>query len=588
MRKDKKSLAETHPEVAKQWHPTKNGDLIPNNVTPGSNKKVWWKCDKGEDHEWLTSINKRSAGSGCTICSGNKVVKSNCLATFNPKLAKQWHPTKNGDLTPYNILPKVNYKVWWKCDNGNDHEWQQSPNVRLRRKEINECPICLGRILVKSNSIANLRPDLAKQWHHRKNGDLTPYEFTLKSKQKIWWKCDKGDDHEWLTSIYNRSRGSGCLICSGHKTAPSTSIGSLFPELAKQWHPTKNGKLTPFEISKGSEKKVWWKCDKGDYHEWMTSTNSRVSNNLGCPVCSNQKIIKSNSLATTNPELAKQWHPTKNGKLTPLDLGEGSSKKVWWKCDKGDDHIWKVSVNNRNQGKNCPVCENLKVVKSNCLATTNPELAKQWHPTKNGNLTPHNVVEGARKQFWWKCNKGDDHEWKAAGYSRSKGIGCPFCDLTPQSKQELTITFELIKLFKNIDPKGLKTKLEGRLRAIDIYIPKLNLCIEFDGSYWHKDKRDIDKIKSEMLFEEGFKLIRVREEPLKKIYDTDVISKQPYDGKQVTNDILSMILSIFELDAKLVSKIKTYQSKDGLQNEKGLEIYIDKILTEKAEKNGSI
>ena len=93
------------------------------------------------------------------------------------------------------------------------------------------------------------------------------------------------------------------------------------------------------------------------------------------------------------------------------------------------------------------------------------------------------------------------------------------------------------------------------------------------------------KIKSEMLFEEGFKLIRVREEPLKKIYNTDVISKTPYNGKQVTNDILSMILSIYDLDAKLVSNIKLYQSKDVLQNEKGLEKYIDKILTEKAEKN---
>jgi len=85
-----------------------------------------------------------------------------------------------------------------------------------------------------------------------------------------------------------------------------------------------------------------------------------------------------------------------------------------------------------------------------------------------------------------------------------------------------------------------------------------------------------------MLFEEGFKLIRLREEPLKKIYDTDVISKQPYNGKQVTNDILSMIMYIFELDAKLVSKIKDYQSKEGLQNEKGLDRYIDKILTEKS------
>jgi hypothetical protein len=154
-------------------------------------------------------------------------------------------------------------------------------------------------------------------------------------------------------------------------------------------------------------------------------------------------------------------------------------------------------------------------------------------------------------------------------YSRTGGGGCPFCSLTPQSKQELTITFELLKLFKDIDPKGLKTRLEGRLRAIDIFIPKLNLCIEFDGSYWHKNKRELDKIKSEMLFEEGFKLIRIREEPLKKIYNTDVISKKPYNGKQVTNDILSVILNMFDLDPKLISRIKEYQLKDGLQNEKG-------------------
>ena len=142
-----------------------------------------------------------------------------------------------------------------------------------------------------------------------------------------------------------------------------------------------------------------------------------------------------------------------------------------------------------------------------------------------------------------------------------------------------------MKLFKNINPKGLKAKLSGRLRTIDIYVPKLNLCIEFDGSYWHKNKRDIDKIKSEMLLQEGFKLIRVREEPLKKIYDTDVISKQPYNGKQVTNDVLSTIMELYTLDEKLVSKIKDYQAKEELQNERGLDRYIDKILTEKAEKN---
>ena len=507
----KKSLAETHPELAKQWHPKLNGDLKPNDFTGGSHKKVWWKCDKGDDHEWKTSLSNRTRlGRNCTICSNQKIVNSNCLVTTNPELASEWHPTLNGNLTSSN--------------------------------------------------------------------------FSSGSGKKVWWKCPKGDDHEWESRISHRTNGSGCTICSGRKVVTSNCLVTTNPELASEWHPTLNEMLTPKDVVSGTAKKVWWKCPKGDDHKWEASINQRVSSGSGCPICSRHKTVESNSLAITHPLLAKQWHPTENGNLTPFEFQSGSHKKVWLKCDKGDDHEWKASIYSRADGKGCSICWGRKVVNSNCIETTHPELAKQWHPTLNGDLTPNDVTRGSSNKVWWKCDKRDDHEWKTTISDRSRGRDCPFCTLTPQSKQELTITFELMKLFKNIDPKGLKTKLDGKLRAIDIFIPKLNLCIEFDGSYWHKGKRELDKIKSEMLFEEGFKLIRVREEPLKKIYDTDIVSKKPYNGKQVTNDILSMILSMFELDAKLVSKIKAYQYKDGLQNEKGLEKYIDKILTEKAEK----
>ena len=436
-------------------------------------------------------------------------------------------------------------------------------------------------------SLAETHSEVAKQWHPTKNIGFSFDDKNLKKNIKYWWKCDVADDHEWHSNIYNRLDGKGCPVCIGQKVVKSNCLSTTNTELAKQWHPTKNGNLTPYDVTNGIAKKVWWKCDKGDDHEWESSINSRARGN-GCPICSNRKVVKSNCLATTNPEIAKQWHPIKNGDLTPYDVTNGSHNKIWWKCDKGDDHEWESSINVRvGRGFGCLVCSNRKVVKSNCLATTNPELAKQWHPTKNDDLTPYDVTNGIAKKVWWKCDKGDDHEWKTSPVHRLNGRNCPFCTLTPQSKQELTITFELMKLFKNIDPKGLKTRLDGQLRAIDIFIPKLNLCVEFDGSYWHKDKRNIDKIKSEMLFEEGFKLIRVREEPLKKIYDTDVISKQPYNGKQVTNDILSVIIDMFKLNDKIVSKIKNYQSKDKLQNEKGLERYIDKILTEKAEKKSS-
>ena len=512
----KKSLAETHPEVAKQWHPTLNGDLTPNGVTKGSTKKVWWKCDKGDDHEWVATINSRtSLLVNCSVCAGRTVVKSNCLATTNPEIAKQWHPTKNGELTPNDVSPKSSKRIWWKCEKGDDHEWKASI---AHRSNGTNCPICSGKIVVVSNCLATTNPEIAKQWHPIKNGELTPYDLSPGSNRKVWWKCPEGDDHEWESKIYNRVIGTGCLICS------------------------------------------------------------------------NLKVVKSNMLSTTNPEIAKQWHPTKNGNLTPDDITAGSNEKIWWKCDKGDDHEWVTSITNRRDKKTgCPFCSGKKVSKTNCLSNTHPEIAKQLHPTKNGHYTADKIYSGGTKNWWWKCEKGDDHVWKANLDNRIRqSQGCPFCTLTPQSKQELTITFELMEFFKNIDPKGFKTRLDGRLRAIDIYIPTLNLCIEFDGSYWHKGKRELDKIKSEMLFEEGFKLIRVREEPLKKIYDTDVISKQPYNGKQVTNDILSVIMNIFKLEEKLISKINDYQSRNELQNKKGLDRYIDKILTEKAEKNGNI
>jgi hypothetical protein len=572
-----KSLAELNRELSKEWHPTKNGELTPYDVFSGSGIKIWWKCDKGNDHEWITMIKHMTNGSSCPVCTNKKIVSSNCLSTLNPELAKQWHATKNGQLSPYDIGIGSSKKVWWKCNKAEDHEWLTSVT---HRSNGSGCPICSGKQVVLSNCLTTTHPIIAKQWHPTKNCELTPYDVGYGSDKKVWWKCNKAEDHEWLTKVTIRSTGSNCPMCSGNQVVLSNCLVTLSPELAKQWHPTKNGLLTPYDVGVRSSKKVWWKCNKGSDHEWNASINGRNK----CPICVNQKIIASNCLATLNPKLAKEWHPIKNGDLTPFDIGAGSTKKVWWKCDKGDDHEWEANIGSRSRGNGCSICNGKTVVLSNCLATLNPKLAQEWHPTNNETLTPYNVSLGSNKIVWWKCSKGVDHEWKSNTYDRNRDRGCPYCTLTPQSKQELTITFELTKLFKNIDPKGFKTKLDGRLRSIDIFIPKLNLCIEFDGSYWHKDKRDIDKIKSEMLFEEGFKLIRVREEPLDKIYDTDVISKQPYNGKQVTNDILSMIMSKFELDVKLVSKIKEYQTKAGLQNEKGLDKYIDMVLTEKGNK----
>ena len=148
----------------------------------------------------------------------------------------------------------------------------------------------------------------------------------------------------------------------------------------------------------------------------------------------------------------------------------------------------------------------------------------------------------------------------------------------------MTITFELIKVFKDIDPKGHKLKVRGKVRSIDIFISHLKIGIEFDGNYWHKENREKDKMKTLDIEEQGINIIRVRQKPLKRIFEDDVMAEKKFDGKQITNDILKQIMKDNDLDKRTLTKIDNYLAKEGLQNQKGLDKYIDQILTEKAER----
>jgi hypothetical protein len=416
----KQPLSVTHPQLAAEWHPAKNGNLGPEDVVAGSNKKVWWKCSKADDHEWEAVIASRAGGTGCPCCRNIKVVLSNCLATTHPDLARQWHPTKNGTLTPSNVTYGNGKPVWWLCEHG--HEWRASCNKRTTGGKGYGCPYCSNQRVDHNNCLAATHPEIARQWHPSENGDLTPYSVTAGSGEKVWWKCPKADDHQWQAPPCERTSGYGCPFCAGRKAAKSNCLATTHEGLAKEWHPTRNGDLTPAEVTAGSHRTVWWRCSEG--HEWSAKLSDRRSGN-GCPFCSNKRVDDSNCLAATHPLLAAEWHPTKNGDLTPNDVVAGSSKTVWWRCSSG--HEWSAKVGDRRNGNGCPFCSNKRVDDSNCLAATNPELASEWHPTKNKDLTPKNVPAGSSRKVWWKCSKGDDHEWEATIASRAAGNGCPGC-----------------------------------------------------------------------------------------------------------------------------------------------------------------
>ena len=198
-------------------------------------------------------------------------------------------------------------------------------------------------------SLQLINASLAQEWHPTKNGNLTPYDVTPGSHIKVWWICKKG--HEWQAKVESRNKGNNCPYCGGKKVNEDNCLQTINPRLSKEWHPTKNGKLTPYDVTPSSHIKVWWICKKG--HEWQSVINNR-SNGTGCPYCSGNKVNKENCLQTIIPRLAQEWHPTKNGNLTAKDVTPGSSKKVWWKCKK--DHEWQTVINNRSNGTGCPSC----------------------------------------------------------------------------------------------------------------------------------------------------------------------------------------------------------------------------------------
>ena len=329
MKRYTQSLAETHPEIAAQWHPTKNGNLRPEDVTAGSGKTVWWffpfdvpddwptESIRGKhfDFEWTATINNRVNSAEHPYLTGYKVwCGFNDLVTTHPELAAQWHPTKNGDLTPYDVSAGNGKSVWWQQEFIVPDDW--------------------------------------------------PVE-SIRGKHFVF---------EWKARVADRAyTGVGCPYLSGRKVWRGfNDLATTHPEISAQWHPIKNGNLRPEDVTAGSGKTVWWffpfdvpddwptESIRGKHFdfEWKLSVNCRICYESGCPYLSNRKIYRGfNDLATTHPELTKEWHPTKNGGLTPYNVIAGYDKKIWWCIVDGNGHFheWSATVYSRAyQNANCP------------------------------------------------------------------------------------------------------------------------------------------------------------------------------------------------------------------------------------------
>ena len=246
--------------------------------------------------------------------------------------------------------------------------------------------------------------------------------------REIWWLCPDCS-HEWKT---NSPRNSGCRPCGSKRrgeqiATPESgrSLADLHPDIASQWHPTKNGALLPTQVREGHAKLVWWRChDCG--REWQRSPGARVANGAGCRRCAAGKVgairktpSPGQSLADTHPNLAAEWILEKNPGLSPIALRANSLERAWWRCSKCG-HEWEARIDTRAlRGHGCRRCaaSQLSVTQrrprpGRSLADVKPELMRMWHPSRNTEITPEAIKPNSHTRIWWLC-PDCEHEWEA-------------------------------------------------------------------------------------------------------------------------------------------------------------------------------
>ena len=403
----------SYPHLVKEFDFKKNHPLIPENFTHSSHKKVWWLCSKG--HEWQAAVytrtNKSKAGVNCPYCFGKKISTENNLTFLFPEIAKQWHPTKNGNLKPNEVRKSSNKKVWWLCSKG--HEWITTINHRTNGKN---CPKCSFQSSKPEFRILSELETIFKQVESRYKFKRTEIDIFIK---------DINVGIEYDGSYFHKNK----IIKDKNKNILLEKNNINFIRVRHK--PLL--KLNKFDVIVELDE-----LTKEDLNNIFISINyfcndkqkNLIQNYLTFKKFVNEESYKkylsyfpapipSKSLGSLNIKFINEWNYKKNYPLTPDSFSTRSAQKVWWLCSNG--HEWESRIYTRTvQGTNCQRCKSLKFL---C-----PEIIEQWHPTKNINHSLENISVSSDKKVWWLCSKG--HEWQAAVYSRTnktRRSNCPHC-----------------------------------------------------------------------------------------------------------------------------------------------------------------
>lgn len=376
--------------------------------------------------------------------------------------------------------------------------------------------------------------------------------------------------------------------------------------IIERWDYDKNNRigLEPIGLTEGSHVKANFICPHCKT-EWFGEIRRILRNKgYGCPNCAEKKRVDSwitnklndsQKLFESNPELEKEWDYEKNEKigLNPERLTAGSNKKAFWICSLG--HSYDSYIANRtNHSTGCSVCAGQKILQGfNDLATTRPDLLQEWDYDLNNELGiyPDNVMRGSHDVVNWICPFG--HKYKKEIHARTGGQGCSVCSKESQTSfPEQAIYFYLSKVFKDAVNRYGKPE-------IDIFLPSLNLEIEYDGEYAHrKERKDIEERKNIILKERGINLIRIKEVKTLKKDLTNIIYCKPVGSNVFLDEVIlkleERINKFYNLDIKLQpnivqDRIKIEEQYFSLRKADSIAVKYPEIAKEwDYEKNGQI
>jgi hypothetical protein len=414
------SLQSEFPELAKQWHQDKNAPLTADAVTPHSGIKAWWLCPYG--HEWQAVINSRARGGhGCPYCAGQRPTPDRNFAIRFPHLVKEWDFEKNNNARPEDCSPRAQINVWWRCEKG--HSWQATICNRTRKWK-SSCPFCLNRKLGTDNSLAQLRPDIAKEWHPNKNAPLTPSDVVAGGTKNKWWLCKHG--HEYQASIGRRVFAeTGCSKCalqtSRIEIAVYSELFALFDDAV--WREKVAGYECDIYLKNNA---IGIEIDGVYWHSRKPEQELKKS-----------EVFESEGLLLFRLR-EKGLHPLSNRDIS-FKFSDKEFLVVSRLASSLLQHakltdLQRIKLQNYIDGPGLVNEQLYRKLVSNLpappldqsLAVKKPEIAAEWAYDLNAPLLPEHFRCGANKNVWWRCPTG--HVWKTSINNRClQNTGCPAC-----------------------------------------------------------------------------------------------------------------------------------------------------------------